>query len=299
MNNLNEKSNPINTINIRQYDAFLLDIWGVIHDGDNLYKGVEEFLVKMKELGKPVILLSNAPRRKDVVMDFMFEKFGLQKDLYLTAVTSGEVFYETIKNIENMIYIGPKKDIPNDRCQVANLSGPDFGIGDQKYAIATGFIEDVQDIDSHRPVLKKLLENGVTMYCVNPDKVVVKINGTVLYCAGKVGEEYEAMGGKVIYFGKPYLSVYNYVFDFLSANGISGRILAVGDSLSTDIAGVRNAQTLLPQYPLLAEIKSCLIKDGIHKAEIEKMGLDEVFDEYEESPTYHLNGLSEISLEDE
>ena len=46
-----------------RYDGFILDIWGVIHDGKKPYAGVAEALGTLKARGKRIALLSNAPRR--------------------------------------------------------------------------------------------------------------------------------------------------------------------------------------------------------------------------------------------
>ena len=61
---------------------------------------------------------------------------------------------------------------------------------------------------------KNLLENYVNkkMICTNPDLIVDKGNRREL-CAGSVAMVFEKMGGKVVYFGKPYPEVYNQSID--------------------------------------------------------------------------------------
>ena len=46
-----------------QYDGFILDLWGVIHDGVNPLPGAIDTLTRLRALGKKSVLLSNAPRR--------------------------------------------------------------------------------------------------------------------------------------------------------------------------------------------------------------------------------------------
>ena len=48
---------------IDKYDSFILDIWGVIHDGIKPYEGVRETLKLMQDARKNVIFVSNTPRR--------------------------------------------------------------------------------------------------------------------------------------------------------------------------------------------------------------------------------------------
>jgi ribonucleotide monophosphatase NagD (HAD superfamily) len=73
------------------------------------------------------------------------------------------------------------------------------------------------------------------MVCANPDLVVMH-GGRPALCAGAIAEQYEAMGGKVRWHGKPHRSVYDSVLGLLGVTD-RARILAIGDSLRTDIAG--------------------------------------------------------------
>ena len=49
------------------YDALLVDAWGVLHDGVSCYAGVKKCLQRLSRLDKPVIVLSNAARRHDAI----------------------------------------------------------------------------------------------------------------------------------------------------------------------------------------------------------------------------------------
>src|SRR5712691_184418 len=101
------------------------------------------------------------------------------------------------------------------------------------------------------------------MVCANPDLVVIH-DGRPALCAGALAEHYEAIGGRVRWHGKPYPSVYDSCLELL---GIADRrrILAIGDSLRTDIAGAAGAG-----------IDSLLIAGGVHAAEfIADGGLDD------------------------
>jgi ribonucleotide monophosphatase NagD (HAD superfamily) len=92
------------------------------------------------------------------------------------------------------------------------------------------------------------------MVCANPDLVVIH-DGKPALCAGALAEQYEALGCRVRWHGKPHPSVYDSCLGLL---GITDRrrILAIGDSLRTDIAGAAGAG-----------IASLLIAGGIHAAE--------------------------------
>src|SRR5208282_911364 len=60
-----------------RYDGFVLDLWGVIHDGITPYPGVADTLLHLKRLQKRVILLSNAPRRAAEIVTAMARKMGI------------------------------------------------------------------------------------------------------------------------------------------------------------------------------------------------------------------------------
>ena len=48
---------------IDKYDSFILDVWGVVHDGVKPYNGVREALKLMQDAGKNIVFVSNTPRR--------------------------------------------------------------------------------------------------------------------------------------------------------------------------------------------------------------------------------------------
>ena len=102
------------------------------------------------------------------------------------------------------------------------------------------------------------------MICTNPDLIVDRGNKREL-CAGSVAAVFEKMGGKVIYFGKPYPEVYNQSID-----NKNKKVLSIGDNLNTDIKGAN-----------LLNYDSLLISNGIHKNEIKKEGIEIVSKKYE------------------
>tara|TARA_B100001142_G_C14077042_1_gene555892 strand:- start:195 stop:539 length:345 start_codon:yes stop_codon:yes gene_type:complete len=102
------------------------------------------------------------------------------------------------------------------------------------------------------------------MICTNPDLIVDRGSKREL-CAGSIAMVFEKMGGKVVYFGKPYPEVYNQ-----SINNKNKKILSIGDNLNTDIKGAN-----------LLNFDSLIISNGIHKNEIEKNGIEKTSKSYE------------------
>ena len=54
----------------------MLDLWGVVHDGQKPYPGVPEALAELKGRGKRVVFLTNAPRRCWAVQTLL-DRMGL------------------------------------------------------------------------------------------------------------------------------------------------------------------------------------------------------------------------------
>ena len=257
-----------------RYDALLLDLWGVIHDGTNLYPGVHAALTQLRKDGKKIIMLSNAPRRAHKV-EKVLNGLGIGALLYDAIVSSGESGYAWMGSSQNTVgshyfYIGPDKDL-----DVAD--GLDFtktqSLEEATFLLNVGFGSDEQSPDDWTPVLTHALEKEVPMICLNPDLEVVKLTGERFPCAGVIARAYEAMGGEVIWFGKPYKRVYDDCLRHMPSVGKS-RILAVGDSLDTDIMGAQDFG-----------IDSALVMGGILKTKSREQ-IEAMCDERGLDPTY-------------
>lgn len=224
---------------IPNYDAFLLDLWGVVHDGTQLYDGVRETLVALKKADKQVVFISNAPRRAARVASVLTE-LGIEPALYDYIVSSGEVGFHWLESGKspwgNHYYlIAAEKDkglLDNLNFeQVDELKNADF-------ILNLGFGTEEQTSEDYAPTLQAAAKLNIPMLCLNPDLEVIKISGGRFPCAGALAKDYIALGGKVKSFGKPYPEVYEYAHKLLG--GIDKKqILAVGDSLETDIPGAK------------------------------------------------------------
>src|SRR3546814_4984418 len=71
------------------YDGFILDLWGVVHDGTRIFPGVRDALDRLAAAGKRIAFLSNAPRRAAVVGAGL-ERLGVPVGRYDGVMSSGE-----------------------------------------------------------------------------------------------------------------------------------------------------------------------------------------------------------------
>jgi HAD superfamily hydrolase (TIGR01459 family) len=241
------------------YDALILDLWGVLHDGAKPFPGVVDGLTQLKRHGKRIAVLSNAPRRAAHVEKRM-NQIGIPPGLYDHVHSSGEETWQHLVRRDDPFYaalgrrcyhIGPERD---DNM----LAGTDLqrvaGMDEAEFILNTGPSDWDETVEQYEPLLQSALARALPMVCANPDLVVIQ-DGRRSICAGAVALRYEALGGRVRWHGKPYPSVYATCFALL---GLADRrrILAVGDSLRTDIAGAS-----------AAGIDSVLVTGGIHAEE--------------------------------
>lgn len=222
------------------YDAFILDLWGVIHDGTQLYPGVHEALSQLRARDKKIVMLSNAPRRAAKV-EKVLNKLGIEPRLYDGILSSGEAGWQWLHAKDaplgrHYYYIGPDKDT-----DVMDGLGyvRSYDLQHASFLLNVGFGSDEPIPDEHAPQLQEARSLNLPMLCLNPDLEVVKISGERFACAGVMAHQYAALGGEVVWFGKPYRAVYEQCMAML-APASKARILAVGDSLETDIPGAQH-----------------------------------------------------------
>jgi HAD superfamily hydrolase (TIGR01459 family) len=219
------------------YDAILCDVWGVIRDGRSVIPEALDALVKYREQGGTVVLLSNSPRRAKSLISHLTQ-LGAPREAFDDAVTSGEAtFAELTRRAPGPAYkLGPDFDDP-----LYEGSGLDFAPLDQAAFIScTGLVEyETETPDDYEDLLREAQLRRLSMVCANPD-IVVQLGDQLAYCAGALAQRYEGMGGQVIIAGKPNPPIYDLAYDRIeSLRGPTdkARILAVGDGPDTDIKG--------------------------------------------------------------
>ena len=264
-----------------KYDIFFIDLWGVIHNGLQLFESIENVLNRLKKKNKVIFFITNAPRRSFVIAD-QLNDFGLSKNFYDRIISSGEITWLSLKkNYEKKkcFMIGP----PRDYHLVEGLDievVEDYSNG-VDIIINTGPWGDDDILENYTDLLNSLIKFNSLMICSNPDKTVIR-GKNFMICAGLLAEYYEKIGGEVIYYGKPHNNIYEFCYKLIEGDN---KILVIGDSLENDIKGAN-----------LQKLDSVLITDGIHRdvnnnKDIDKEKLDDLIKKKNIKPKFVMRKL--------
>jgi HAD superfamily hydrolase (TIGR01459 family) len=243
-----------------QYDAYIFDIWGTIHDGQRRFPNVIETLRMLKSKNKKIGLLSNSPSRIAQVTAKLAETYSITPDLYDVAFNSGESSYIALRDRADDFHVrlgsryyyiyaaGHEKNF-------ADLPYQSVPFNDAEFIIITKTLDYNETIQDYETLLAEAAERRLPMICCNPDRIV-GVGDTLFICPGTVAAYYETLGGNVYYHGKPYTPAYETIQRMMGLPAIS-RTLAIGDSFETDIRGGNRfgCDTLL-------------LTAGIHQSEI-------------------------------
>ena len=251
---------------IKKYDNFIIDQWGVMHDGTVGYKHAIDTINFLNENNKNLFIISNSSKRKKSSEEKL-PSLGYKKNSFIEIFTSGEMIWNTLNNKYSSlinkkkcfhIYDESKEDglIYRDGLNLAFIDD----INNADFILACTPFNDMNPID-YIPLLDKAYERKLPMYCANPDFETIENNNKKnSFCMGAIAEIYKKMGGEVIIQGKPEVSIYIETTKSISLD--KSRTIAIGDSIFHDIKGANNFG-----------INSVLVKSGIHKNDhtIEKL----------------------------
>jgi HAD superfamily hydrolase (TIGR01459 family) len=219
------------------YDVVICDVWGVVHNGREPFAAAADALARFRASRGRVILLTNAPRlAADVAAQF--ERIGVPHDCYDAIVSSGQAAREELIRRSTAapplaVYkLGPERDRATWEGLDLHFVEPE----DADLVLCTGpFNDEVETPDDYRDLLARFKARDLLMLCANPD-ITVRRGDSVVYCAGAIARAYQALGGEVVYFGKPYPAIFEAAL--AKANPVADvRPLVIGDGIETDISG--------------------------------------------------------------
>lgn len=245
-----------------QFDALLIDQFGVIHDGQKLYPGAARVLAELKALGIPVVIMTNSGKRAASNVARIV-KMGIPRDQFVDCVSSGEVAWQSLQS-----------KLPRNTAYLVGKDGEDYGFDPIRFVDDPTQADVMLILGSNAPKTSladyEKAFRGMTLpaICCNPDKQMLTSQG-LQPAPGAVADVYARLGGRVTWIGKPYPGIYEFALQQLSkvpsfprmreprlsTHAMSDslgprvcgddeqkmRVLCIGDSAEHDVAGGRNA----------------------------------------------------------
>jgi HAD superfamily hydrolase (TIGR01459 family) len=224
----------------RRYDVFLLDQFGVLHDGTAPYPGAVDCLARLKDEGKRIALISNSGKRSGPNEERLM-RLGFAPGSWDYFVSSGEVAW---RHLAQMLADGALSS--GARCLLISRDGDRSAVdglalrlvpeGSEADVVLLAASEgDRYEIGHYRKLLEPAVRRGVPCYCTNPDKIMLTATGRQ-FGAGRIAELYQELGGKVFWIGKPFAEIYRAALA-LCGGPRPENVVCVGDSVEHDIAG--------------------------------------------------------------
>ncbi len=242
------------------YAGFIIDQWGVLHDGIKAYDGVIECLKELKERRKYVIILSNSGKRAQTNA-YRLTDLGITPDLYSQIITSGEVTWQGLNGQSD----GYFKDI-GKKCVLISRGGDrtivddlDVEVAqtpkDADFLIISGSDAPDKTLEDYEPLLKESARYNLKAICANPDSLGI-MGGKNIMGPGTIAARYKDFGGIVEYIGKPHQPIFQHCIKLLQEQDIyPGQTVMIGDTMAHDILGGS-----------LVNIDTCLVKRGLHSS---------------------------------
>lgn len=220
-------------------DAFLIDQFGAIHDGETPYPGAIDTLRAIRATGRKIILLSNSGRRAGHNRDRL-TAMGVTPDCYDASLSSGEIAWADLRKNPPPCLQRPCRVLLFARSPALDiLEGFDVEIVDHAdhadLVMIAGSQTERYGFDALWARMQPAAVRAIPAICTNADRVMM-VSGTLHPGSGALAEAYAQAGGPVRWYGKPHPTIYHAAFTLLP--GIPhNRIFGVGDSIEHDIAG--------------------------------------------------------------
>ena len=225
------------------HDRWVVDQYGVLHDGIRAYPGAAEVLRRLKARGDHIVVLSNSGKRAEVNRRRL-ERFGFGADCVDAVLTSGELVRAMLAARDDPFFaaLGPL-------CRLISNDG-DHGVIDGLPIQAMSSAHEADFIllcgtggaslpTAFDAEFAAAARRGVPAVCANPDFLRFDGDHIVTSC-GELARRYVQLGGAVRWIGKPHPEVYTRCRELLGGVGAE-RIVMVGDSLLHDVAGANAA----------------------------------------------------------
>lgn len=217
-----------------RYATVLCDVWGVIHDGGAIYKGVRSRFARWKEEGRKVVILTNAPRPADRV-ERELQGLGLDPSLWHALTSSGQAGIEALTHpLRDVGFCGTRWDFED-----MEAHGVRFAAAEEPHEeiCMTGLDEYRHTVGEYEADLAAWAARDMLVHCLNPDRIV-EHQGEMLVCAGALADRYEELGGRVKWYGKPETPMFEHALS-LAGNPPLDSVVMIGDGPATDMVGAK------------------------------------------------------------
>ena len=242
------------------FDGYIVDQWGVLHDGTQPYPGALVCLEQLRGAGKRIVVLTNSGQPEAANVRLM-ERMGFAAALFDRFVCAGEDARHAIATRATPFHAGLGR-----RCYAFTrggdrslLDGLDLEfvarVDDADFMLALGIDSPARSLADYEAELAAGAARGLPMVCANPDIFRFSPNGLIA-ATGVLARRYEALGGAVFYHGKPHPAIYASCLAALG-NCAAERVIAIGDSVEHDVLGATRAG-----------LTSALVAGGVHAAEL-------------------------------
>ncbi|WP_326646435.1 TIGR01459 family HAD-type hydrolase [Streptomyces anthocyanicus] len=228
---------------IDHYDAFVLDQWGVLHEGNRLFDGVLPLLAEMARRDKEVMILTNSSKSSIRNVRRLETRFGLDRSHYQALISSADLVHDwvvgtyPIGNLRTPSTVFVYADEGDEQL----LDGTGVRVVDdvaQADAVLMLSLPVTDTPDQHRHWMTEAARARLPLVCPSNDLHTVRPSGVYGGMAGVIGG-YTALGGLCHNLGKPSPHVFA-VCARQMATADPRRILMVGDQIASDVVGAQS-----------------------------------------------------------
>ena len=241
-----------------QFDLYLVDQYGVLHDGVAAYSGVIDALARLRSRGSRVIVLTNSG--KDASQNkARLAALGIEDSYFHAVVSSGEVGLHLVRSAA----LGSRFAIGAECC-VIGRSGDQYAVSledfrlvdrppDAAFLVFAGSDAPRTSLEAYRAMLAPAAHAGVPALCVNPDLTMIR-DGELVPAPGAIARVYESLGGVVDYVGKPDGAIFRHALE-VAGTWTKERVVMIGDSPEHDVVGAK-----------AMSLQTLLVRTGIHQS---------------------------------
>lgn len=241
------------------YTGFVIDTWGVLHNGQHLFDSVADCMRELQERKKFVMLLSNTEKRAAEAAEEL-KVMGLPANMYNVIITSGEMVWQGIKNQNDGIFTALGDSyylIGGDRTREFMKTLPvteKKAVGEAKFLLISGWDTLPTDIGQYEEILREAVRKRLKVICINPDTKAQLENDYVVGGTTALAKRLQELGGVVNIIGKPFKPIFHHCIKVLHQNEIyPGQTVMIGDTMGHDIAGAA-----------MVNMDTCLVRNGLH-----------------------------------